>query len=132
MVASLEPAQLLPLLLPYADSHKNPKVRGKAGPAVADAVARMAPASVAAFGLPRLLQAAGKLVTGEPRGRGGLARHRRWTGGVGQQDPRAVGSNQRTEAAWLIRWPDPALHGAPRLVALLILRCALFPTYPAS
>ncbi len=68
MVASLAPAQLLPLLLPYADAHKNPKVRGKAGHVVADAAARMAHADVAAFGLPRLLQAAGKLVTGERQG----------------------------------------------------------------
>ena len=61
MVDSLDPAQLLPLLIPYADIHKNPKVRGKASGAVAGAVGRMAPAELAAFGLPRLLQLAGKL-----------------------------------------------------------------------
>ena len=61
---SLAPAALLPLLLPYAEAHKNPKVRGKAGGAVAAAAARLDAAGVAAFGLPRLLQAASKLVTG--------------------------------------------------------------------
>lgn len=70
MVDSLSPAQALPLLLPYADVHKNPKVRGKAGSAVAAAVARMPPADVAAYGLPRLLQLAGKLVTGAGGGWG--------------------------------------------------------------
>ena len=67
MIASLSPLGSLPLLLPYADVHKNPKVRGKAGGAVAEAVARMPPADVAAFGLPRLLLVASKLVTGERR-----------------------------------------------------------------
>lgn len=64
MVDSLSPAEGLALLLPYAEQHKNPKVRGKAGGAAAAAVARMDPAGVAAYGLPRLLQAASKLVTG--------------------------------------------------------------------
>jgi hypothetical protein len=66
MVASLPPANILGLLLPYADLHKNPKVRGKAGSAAAEAAARMAPAELAAFGLPRLLAVSGKLVTGAP------------------------------------------------------------------
>ncbi|KAI7837337.1 hypothetical protein COHA_008852 [Chlorella ohadii] len=63
IIDSLNPAESLALLLPYAEQHKNPKVRGKAGGAAAAAVARMEPAAVAAYGLPRLLQAAGKLVT---------------------------------------------------------------------
>jgi hypothetical protein len=63
MVDSLTPADSLALLLPYAEQHKNPKVRGKAGGAAAAAVARMDSAAVAAYGLPRLLQAASKLVT---------------------------------------------------------------------
>lgn len=67
IIDSLNPAESLALLLPYAEQHKNPKVRGKAGGAAAAAVARMEPAAVAAYGLPRLLQAAGKLVTGACR-----------------------------------------------------------------
>ncbi len=67
IIDSLNPAESLALLLPYAEQHKNPKARGKAGGAAAAAVARMEPAAVAAYGLPRLLQAAGKLVTGACR-----------------------------------------------------------------
>jgi hypothetical protein len=63
LVESLTPAELLPLLLPYADTHKNPRVRGKAGTALADAVARMRPADVLAFGHAALLKVAGKMVT---------------------------------------------------------------------
>lgn len=63
VVESLTPAELLPLLLPYADTHKNPRVRGKAGAALADSVARMRPADVLAFGHAALLKVAGKLVT---------------------------------------------------------------------
>lgn len=90
MVDSLSPAAMLPLLLPYADVHKNPKVRGKAGAALAAAVARMPPADVAAAGLPRLLQLAGKLVTGA-----------RTAGPVGTNSvPCWVGRAQRARDAW--------------------------------
>lgn len=68
MIDSLSPAESLGLLLPYAEQHKNPKVRGKAGGAAAAAVARLDAAGVAAYGLPRLLQAASKLVTGASGG----------------------------------------------------------------
>lgn len=60
MVAALSPLPLIDLLLPYASEHKNPKVRGKAGGALAASAARLPPA---ALDLPRLLPVAGKLVT---------------------------------------------------------------------
>ncbi|KAL4859361.1 DNA-directed RNA polymerase I subunit 2 [Chlorella vulgaris] len=63
MVASLTASEMLRMLLPYADTHKNPKVRGKAAGAVAEAVARMQPTDLLAFGHPQLLKVAGKLVT---------------------------------------------------------------------
>jgi hypothetical protein len=63
MVASLAASEMLRMLLPYADTHKNPKVRGKAAGAVAEAVARMRPTDLLAFGHPQLLKVAGKLVT---------------------------------------------------------------------
>lgn len=40
MAESTTPAKLLPLLMPYVD-HKNPKLRGQAGTAVAAAAVRM-------------------------------------------------------------------------------------------
>lgn len=104
LVDTLSPSRMLPLLLPYAEAHKNPKVRGKAGGALAAAVARMPPADVAAFGHARLLQAAAKLVTGE-----------RWGGAAARCSPlqwhaccgRAVGGG-----------PAPALTGCAALPPL--------------
>lgn len=41
MADNLTPAKFCSLIQPYADAHKNPKVRGKAGVAMAASVARM-------------------------------------------------------------------------------------------
>ncbi|GAB4822816.1 hypothetical protein N2152v2_009862 [Parachlorella kessleri] len=62
MVEHTTPGKFLDLLLPYLD-HKNPKLRGKAGGAATLTVARMQPAEMAGFGMLRLLQMAGKLIT---------------------------------------------------------------------
>ncbi|PSC76790.1 DNA-directed RNA polymerase I subunit 2 isoform X1 [Micractinium conductrix] len=105
MVASLAPGDLLPLLLPYAEVHKNPKVRGKAGGALAQAVSRMAPAELAAFGLPRLLQAAGKLVTDNTPDARGAAK------GMIEQ-LRAAAADPAVEASLPAEAPAPAAVAA--------------------
>jgi len=55
--------KLVPLLIPYASVHKNPKVRGKAASILSEVTQRMTIQEADEIGIPRLLKTAASLVT---------------------------------------------------------------------